>query len=57
MNEKEFLQIMDGSLTVEKRKAEERSGKPMMESNPLLERETESQNAEAQDADAVTETE
>ncbi|MCQ2416693.1 MAG: ATP-dependent zinc metalloprotease FtsH [Oscillospiraceae bacterium] len=57
VNEKEFLQIMDGSLTVEKRKAEERSGKPMMESNPLLERETESQDAEAQDADAVTETE
>ena len=36
VNETEFLQIMNGELTVDSRMAEEAAKKPMMEENPLM---------------------
>ena len=36
VNEKEFLQIMNGELSVDSRMAEEAAKKPMMEENPLM---------------------
>ncbi|HAG14584.1 MAG TPA: ATP-dependent zinc metalloprotease FtsH [Ruminococcus sp.] len=47
VNEQEFLQIMNGELTVESRKAEEAAKAPMMTENPLIEEKAE---AEAESA-------
>ena len=52
VNEKEFLQIMKGELTVESRKIEEAAKKPLTEANPLIDADAQDQT----DAQAETDT-
>ena len=52
VNEKEFLQIMKGELTVESRKVEEAAKKPLTEANPLIDADAQDQT----DAQAETDT-